>query len=78
LKGLENSVSSFTLNVVFKKDSFPYFNTNYYIGKDGHVWDIAEYTPKKTGHWASLMFMAPSSKSPEFCRWRIHPGLHAL
>jgi all-trans-retinol 13,14-reductase len=65
LKGLENSVSSFTLNLVFKKDSFPYFNTNYYVGKDGHVWDIAEYNEE---NWplGYAFFMAPSSKSPNF------------
>ncbi len=65
LKGLENSVSSFTLNVVFKKDSFPYFNTNYYVGKEGHVWDIADYTEE---NWplGFAYFMAPSSKSPDY------------
>ncbi|HEY9195156.1 MAG TPA: NAD(P)/FAD-dependent oxidoreductase, partial [Mucilaginibacter sp.] len=62
LKSLENSVSCFTLNIVFKKDSFPYFSHNYYIGKDGHVWDIADYNEE---NWplGYAFFMAPSSKS---------------
>lgn len=62
LKGLENSVSSFTLNVVFKKNSFKYFKHNYYIGKDGHVWDIADYNEE---NWplGYALFVAATSKS---------------
>jgi all-trans-retinol 13,14-reductase len=44
LKSLENSVSSFTLNIVFKKDSFKYFNYNYYYHKEGQAWTAANYT----------------------------------
>ena len=44
LKSLENSISSFTLNIVFKKDCFKYFNYNYYYHKDGQVWTSADYT----------------------------------
>ncbi|MEP7278557.1 MAG: NAD(P)-binding protein [Bacteroidota bacterium] len=44
LKSLENSISSFTLNIVFKKNSFRYFKHNYYYHKDGHVWTAADYT----------------------------------
>ena len=36
LKSLENSISSFTINIVFKKNSFKYFKYNYYCHKDGH------------------------------------------
>jgi len=44
LKGLENSISSFTLNIVLKKNSFKYFKHNYYYHKDGYVWTGADYT----------------------------------
>ncbi len=44
LKSLENSISSFTLNIVFKKDCFRYFNYNYYYHKAGRVWTSADYT----------------------------------
>jgi all-trans-retinol 13,14-reductase len=65
LKGLENSVSAFTLNVVFKKDSFKYFKHNYYCGKEGHVWTTAEHTEE---NWplGYAIFCGASSKSPEY------------
>ena len=44
LQSLENSISSFTLNIVFKKDSFKYFKYNYYYHKDQDVWNEADYT----------------------------------
>ncbi len=44
LQSLENSISSFTLNIVFKKDSFKYFKYNYYYHKDQNVWNEADYT----------------------------------
>ena len=44
LKSLENSISSFTLNIVFKKDCFKYFNYNYYYHKKEKVWTAADYT----------------------------------
>ena len=65
LKTLENSVSCFLLNIVFKKDSFKYFKHNYYCFKDGHVWDMMHYTE---ANWplGFAVFLAPSSKSSEF------------
>ncbi len=65
LKGLENSVSAFTLNVVFKKDSFKYFKHNYYCGKEGYVWTTAEHTEE---NWplGYAIFCGASSKSPEY------------
>jgi all-trans-retinol 13,14-reductase len=44
IKSLENSISTFTLNIIFKKDHFKYFQHNYYYFKDGHVWTMADYT----------------------------------
>jgi len=44
LKGLQNSVSSFIVNIVFKKNTFKYFSYNYYCHKDGRVWDMVDYT----------------------------------
>jgi all-trans-retinol 13,14-reductase len=65
LKSLENSVSSFTLNIVFKENSFKYFKHNYYCGKEGHVWTVADYTEE---NWplGYAMFVAASSKSNEY------------
>lgn len=44
LKSLDNSISSFTLNIVFKENCFPYFNHNVYYNDQGAVWSGAEYT----------------------------------
>jgi len=40
---LENTVSCFSLNIVLKKDSFPYWKYNYYFHKEGHIWSLADY-----------------------------------
>ncbi len=43
LKSLENSISAFTLNIVFKENTFKYFQHNYYYFKEGKVWGMADY-----------------------------------
>jgi len=65
LKSLENSVSAFTLNIVFKKGSFKYLNNNYYCVRDGYVWATAEHTEE---NWplGYAIFCGASSKSPEY------------
>jgi len=65
LKSLENSISCFTLNIVFKKDSYKYFSHNYYVFKEGSVWSMGDYTQE---NWplGYAVFMAPSSRSPEY------------
>jgi len=65
LKSLENSTSAFTLNIVFKKDSFKYFKHNYYCGREGHVWTTADHTEE---NWplGYAVFCSASSKSEEY------------
>jgi all-trans-retinol 13,14-reductase len=65
LKSLENSVSSFTINIVFKKDSFKYFKYNYYCHKDGHVWTVADYTEE---NWplGYAIFVCATSKGTAY------------
>ena len=65
LKSLENSVSSFTINIVFKKDSFKYFKYNYYCHKEGRVWSVADYTEE---NWplGYAIFMCATSKGTEY------------
>jgi all-trans-retinol 13,14-reductase len=65
LKSLENSISSFTLNIVLKKDSFKYFNYNYYYHKDGHVWTGADYTEENWPLGYSI-FLSASSKTTTY------------
>jgi len=65
LKSLENSTSAFTLNIVFKKDSFKYFKHNYYVGREGYVWTTADHTEE---NWplGYAIFCGASSKSDEY------------
>jgi len=58
LKSLENSISTFTLNIIFKENDFPYFQHNYYYFDEGRVWTMAEYTEED---WpvGYVIFLAP-------------------
>lgn len=65
LKNMENTISSFTINIVFKKDSFKYFKHNYYICDEGTVWDAGDYTEE---NWPKgfAVFVAATSRSPVY------------
>lgn len=65
MKQLENTISSFTLNIVLKKGTFPYLSHNYYYHKDGHVWSMTDYTEE---NWplGYALFLSASSRSPEY------------
>ncbi len=65
LKGLENSIASFVLNIVLKKESIKYCSTNYYYHKEGHIWDLANHTEENWPVTYGLFFSA-SSRSPEY------------
>ena len=65
VKDLENTVSSFIVNIVFKENSFAYLKNNYYYHKDGHVWDPAAHTE---ANWplAYSLFFATSSRMDKY------------
>ena len=65
IKNLENSIGGFIINVVFKKDAFPYIKNNFYYHKDGHVWNMADHTEE---NWplCYAVFFSASSRSAEF------------
>lgn len=65
LSSLENSISSFTLNIVLKKNSFRYFKYNYYVHNEGCVWTVGDYTEE---NWplGYAVFLSASSRSEEF------------
>jgi all-trans-retinol 13,14-reductase len=44
VEAMPNTVSSFILNIVFKKGQFPYIKHNYYYQKSGSVWEMESYT----------------------------------
>ncbi len=43
METMQTTVSSFVLNIVFKKNHFPYFKHNYYYHKAGSVWQMESY-----------------------------------
>ena len=65
MKSLENSISSFTINIVFKKNTFKYFNYNYYCHQFGSVWDGMNYTEENWPRGYAL-FMHAYSRSIEY------------
>ncbi|MEP7165550.1 MAG: NAD(P)/FAD-dependent oxidoreductase [Ferruginibacter sp.] len=65
IRGLENSIGGFVINIVFKKDSFKYIRNNYYYHKDGHVWDLVDHTEENWPLCYAIFFSA-SSKSGAF------------
>lgn len=58
---LENTISSFTVNIVLKKDSFKYFKTNYYYHGENSVWYGWNYNED---NWPMgyVLFLSASSK----------------
>lgn len=63
IKGLENSISVFSINIVMKKNSFKYLNHNiYYLGKEG-AWDIINYKPEEWPSGFALFFSTSSSQN---------------
>jgi all-trans-retinol 13,14-reductase len=65
INGLENSISAFIVNVVFKKDSFPYLNYNCYHYSTENVWNGTSYT-EDTWPDGLAIFTAPNSRLSEY------------
>jgi all-trans-retinol 13,14-reductase len=65
VKELENTVSSFIVNIVFKEEAFPYTQHNYYYQKERHVWHPAAHTEE---NWplAYSLFFATSSRTDKY------------
>ena len=65
IKNLENSIGGFVVNIVFKKDSFKYYKSNFYYNKEDHIWKLTAYTDE---NWplCYAVFFSASSKSEEF------------
>ncbi|MBK7432934.1 MAG: NAD(P)/FAD-dependent oxidoreductase [Chitinophagaceae bacterium] len=65
IRNLENSIGGFVLNIVFKKDHYPYNRHNYYYHKEGHVWNMADHTE---ANWplCYAVFFSASSKTDRY------------
>jgi all-trans-retinol 13,14-reductase len=62
---LENTTSSFSVYIVFKKNSFPYLNYNLYYYKNQDVWTSTRYN-RETGPENFLLLTPASSKSDQW------------
>jgi all-trans-retinol 13,14-reductase len=65
LKSLESTISMFYANVVLKKNSFKYMNSNIYCYEQEDPWCVSEYTDD-TWPQGFALFFVPSSKSTEY------------
>jgi all-trans-retinol 13,14-reductase len=65
LEQARNTISSFMLNVVFKKDCYPYFRHNYYYHRAGRLWNMQDYDPAEWPSGYAIYFTA-SSRTREF------------
>jgi len=65
IKNLENTIGGFIINIVFKKNSFPYLKNNFYYHKDGYAWNASEHNEE---NWplAYSVFFSASSRSEEY------------
>jgi len=62
IENLENSLSTFYVNVVMQKDTFPYLNYNVYYFENEDVWDLVNYNEE---NWPMgyAMFFSTSSRN---------------
>lgn len=65
IAGLDNSISVFTVHIVFKPDTFEYLNHNYYHYKNPDVWSCIYYTEES---WPEnyILFVPANSKSDKY------------
>ena len=65
IKGLDNSIGTFLVNVVLKPDTFPYLNHNYYYHETGDAWQGVNYTD---ADWplTYALFVNASSKCEQY------------
>lgn len=65
IQNLKDTISCFIVNIVLKKDSFPYHSHNYYYHEEDHLWNQAEYTED---NWplGYAFFVSASSKHKEY------------
>ncbi len=64
-ENLRPTVSSFIVNIVFKKDCYPYIKHNYYYHAEGQLWDMDRYTEADWPRGYAL-YMSPTADTREF------------
>ncbi len=65
MQNLDNSIGTFLLNIVLKKDTFPYLNYNYYHHETENAWEGVDYTDQ---NWplTYALFANATSKNEQF------------
>ena len=65
ISDLDNTIGTFLLNIVLKKDTFPYLNYNYYYHETTDAWKGIDYTNE---NWplTYALFVNASSKHEQF------------
>ncbi len=65
LESLENTISCFMVHIVLKKNTFKYFNHNYYYHQEGTVWSLTDY---KKENWplGYALFLSSTKRSEEY------------
>lgn len=63
LQSLENSISVFYLNIVLKKNTFKYLNTNFYYYNDNDAWSAMDYTEETWPRGYVMFFSTPNHSS---------------
>lgn len=65
LNGLRNTISSFSMYIVLKKNQIPYLNRNYYYYKTNNVWGVDSYGK---GEWPEglMLYYTADKQMPEF------------
>lgn len=58
LKSLDNSISTFYVNVVLKRDSFRYANHNYYYFAENDAWCVLNYNAENWPRGYAMFFTA--------------------
>jgi all-trans-retinol 13,14-reductase len=60
LKSLDNSISTFYVNIVLKKNSMKYVNHNYYYFAENDAWCVLNYTEENWPRGYAMFFTATS------------------
>lgn len=65
LESLENGIGGFQVNIVFKKNSYPYSKHNYYYQAKDRTWDLSLHNEE---NWplSYCVFFSASSRSEEY------------
>jgi all-trans-retinol 13,14-reductase len=65
IQGLDNSISTFYVNIVLKPNTIPYVNHNYYYFAENDAWCVLNYTEENWPRGYALFYTA-STKGNEY------------